>query len=286
MIFSLPSLLDIAEGKVLFNRLLAFLKRDFLIEVSYRLSFVLQFCSIFFSIILFYFISRLVSDAPPVRQSIIDYGGQYFSFVLIGIAFQNYLSAGLGSFSGSIRTEQVMGTLEAILATPTRLPVIVLAAAQWSFVFTTFRVAIYLVLGVLLFGVSLAGANIPAALAALLLTIAAFSSLGIISASLVMIFKKGDPFSWAINASSTLLGGVYFPITILPGWLQPVSYLFPITYSLKALRLSLLQGAGLTQIFPDLAALIIFTMTTLPLSLLAFRRAVKKARREGSLSFY
>ncbi len=265
---------------------MAFLKKDFLMEVSYRFSFVLQFASIFFSVVMFYFVAKLLGEAPSVQNALRQYGGSYFSFVLIGIAFSNFLSVGLGSFSTSIRGEQMMGTLEAMLVTPTGLSNIILSSSQWNFMFTSLRVGVYLLFGALLFGLDLSSANVLPALVALALTVIAFSSLGIISASFIMIFKRGDPIAWVLSTSSTLLGGVYYPISILPGWLQGISYLFPITYSLDAIRLSLLQGAGFLAVGHDLIALIVFSIVTLPVSLLVFRYAVRRAKKDGSLSYY
>lgn len=269
-----------------FRKPLAFLKKDFLMEVSYRFSFVLQFASIFFSVVMFYFVAKLLGEAPSVQSSLSEYGGNYFSFVLIGIAFSNFLSVGLGSFATSIRSEQMIGTLEAMLVTPTRLSNIVLSSSQWSFAFTSLRVGVYLLIGGLFFGVSFAGAAVIPAVLALILTVVAFSSLGIISASFIMVFKRGDPIAFALSTSSTLLGGVYYPISVLPEWLQSLSYLFPITYSLHAIRLSLLQGAGFSEVGGDLLALVIFSCITLPISLLCFRLAVRRAKRDGSLAHY
>ncbi|MEK7817769.1 MAG: ABC transporter permease [Actinomycetota bacterium] len=265
---------------------LAFFKKDFLMEVSYRFSFMFQFASIFFSVVMFYFVAKLIGDAPSVKNSLSAYGGNYFSFVLIGIAFSNFLSVGLGSFSSSIRSEQMIGTLEAMLVTPTTLSNIVLSSSQWNFAFTSLRVGVYLLLGVLMFGVDLGNAAVLPALSALILTVVAFSSLGIISASFIMIFKRGDPIAWALSTSSTLLGGVYYPIAILPDWLQTLSYAFPITYSLNAIRLSLLQGQGFSEVGGDLLSLVAFSVITLPISLLSFRYAVSRAKKDGSLSYY
>lgn len=266
---------------------IAFLKKDFLLEISYRFSFFLQFGSIFFSVVMFYFVAVLIGDSPTVQNSLSRYGGDYFSFVLIGIAFSNFLSVGMGSFSTNIRGEQMMGTLEAMLVTPTRLPTIILSSSQWSFAFTSLRVAVYLLLGAIFFGVDLSNADVLPAIAALVLTVVAFSSLGIISASFIMIFKRGDPIAWVISTSSTLVGGVYYPITILPDWLQGLSYLFPITYALDAIRLSLLQGQGYSrEVGSDLVALIVFSLITLPISLGIFRYAVARAKKDGSLAYY
>ncbi len=266
---------------------MALLKKDFLLEISYRFSFFLQFGGIFFSVVMFYFVSVLIGESPTVQNSLSRYGGDYFSFVLIGIAFSNFLSVGLGSFSTNIRGEQMMGTMEAMLVTPTRLPTIIISSSQWSFAFTSLRVAVYLILGAIFFGVDFSKADVLPALAALLLTVIAFSSLGIISASFIMIFKRGDPIAWVISTSSTLVGGVYYPISILPDWLQSFSYLFPITYALDAIRLALLQGEGYSSaVGRDLTALIIFSLVTLPISLLVSRYAVARAKKDGSLAYY
>ncbi len=266
------------------RKLLAFLKRDFHLEASYRFSFFLQFFGIFFSVALFYFLARLLGEAAsPYLQA---YGGDYFSFVLIGIAFAGYFGVGLSSFANSIRQAQTTGTLEAMLMTPTRVSTVVLCSAIWDYLLTTLRVLVYLALGAIFLGVTIGQANYLAALLVLALTIVSCSSLGIIAASFIMILKRGDPITWLFNSLFSLLGGVYYPITILPGWLQFLAHFLPVTYSLRAMRLALLQGYPLSALAPDLLALVIFSISLLPLSLLAFRYAVHRARVDGSLTHY
>jgi ABC-2 type transport system permease protein len=101
-----------------------------------------------------------------------------------------------------------------------------------------------------------------------------------------MVFKRGDPIQWGIGTLSTLLGGVYFPVAILPPALQWISRLLPITYSLHAMRLALLQDAAWSELIYDLLILSLFVIVLLPLSLLAFRYAVRRAKVEGSLTHY
>jgi len=266
------------------NIALAFLRRDFSSEVSYRFSFFLQLFNIFFSVGVFYFISSLLGEAaaPYLTQ----YGGDYFSFVLIGIAFAGYFGVGLSSFSNSLRQAQTTGTLEAMLSTPTGISEIILSSSLWDYLLTTLRVLVYLLVGAAFLGVNLGGGNYPAALLILVLTVIAFSSLGIIAASFIMVLKRGDPITWAMGALSSFLGGVYYPIDILPGWLQSLSRLLPITYALQAMRLALLQGASFAELAPDILALAVFSVLLLPISLLAFRFAVQRARIDGSLTQY
>jgi ABC-2 type transport system permease protein len=85
---------------------------------------------------------------------------------------------------------------------------------------------------------------------------------------------------------SALLGGVLYPITVLPAWLQIFSYLLPITYSLRGMRHALLQGYSLEALSLDILALIVFSVLLLPLGMICFRYAVKKAKMDGSLTQY
>jgi ABC-2 type transport system permease protein len=232
----------------------------------------------------FYFLDKLFGSA--VIPYLEPYGGDYFSFVLIGIAFSSYLGVGLGTFSGSIRSEQMMGTLEAMLTTPTKISTILIASSLWNYISASINVVIYLLIGAILFGVNMSNANIFAALIILILTIISFSSIGIISACFIMIFKRGDPISGVFGSVSGLLGGVIYPITVLPGWLQNFSYLLPITYSLRSMRHALLQGYATEALAPDIIALVVFSVVMLPISILIFTYAVKKAKMDGSLTQY
>jgi len=128
--------------------------------------------------------------------------------------------------------------------------------------------------------------NPLAAFIILILTIISFSSIGIISTSFVMVFKRGDPISWLITTFSGFFGGVFFPVTILPKALRAISYLFPITYSLRSLRLAILQGYSLKLLLPDIIMLVFFCIILLPLSIWVFKYAVKKAKSDGSLTHY
>jgi ABC-2 type transport system permease protein len=269
---------------VFLGKPLAFIQKDFTIQVSYRFAFLIQSLVVLLPTLTFFFMSRLFGDF--VTPKLAKYGGDYFSFVLIGFAFSNYLHVSIQGLSSSIREGQMMGTLEALLVTQTEIPTIILSSSLYSFLWTSLRVVVFLVLGVLAFNLDIHSANYGAALLVMLLTITSFSSLGIISASFIMIFKRGDPIAWIFTSASWLLGGVYYPISVLPEWLQRFSYLLPITYSLEAMRLALLKGYSLAQLASNIYALIIFSVVMLPISVLVFRYAVRRAKVDGSLAQY
>lgn len=275
--FSIPNRSD-------YRVTLAFLKKDWRTETSYRFSFILQVIGIFFSVTMFYFISQLFGGAADPYLT--RYGTDYFSFVLIGIAFSSYFGVGLSSFSNRIRQAQTTGTLEAMLTTPTKHTTIVLSASLWDYLITTFRVIIYLAIGVIFMGVTFRNANFGSALLVLILSIISFSSIGIIAASFIMVIKRGDPVTWIVSSLSSLLGGVYYPVSVLPEGLRWIAMLIPITYSLDAMRLALLQGETIKELLPQIFALVVFCVVLLPSSILAFRYAVKQAKVDGSLTQY
>ena len=269
---------------IFFIKPLTFLHKDFINEASYKFSFIIQFLGIFFSALVFFFLSKLIGDS--VSTYLKPYGGDYFSFVLIGIAFANYLQVSLRSFSSCIRDSQILGTLEALLVTQTSIPTIIFSSSLYSFVLASFRVVVFLLIGVFVLGLNIGEANFMGAILILLLTIFSFSSLGIISASFIMVLKRGDPLNWIFTNLSWLLGGVYFPIAVLPGWVQKFSYLLPITYSLEGMRLALLKGYTLRELLPSIIPLLIFTIIMLPVSMWVFKYAVKRAKVDGSLIKY
>jgi len=270
--------------KNIFTKYWAFLKRDFINEVSYKFSFFLQFFGVFFSTLVFYFLSKLFegSEIPYLKP----YGGNYFSFVLIGIAFSNYLNVAVRSLSKNIRDAQIMGTLEALLVTQTEIPTIILGSSIYSYVFTSIQVIVYLLLGVFVFGINFGDANYLGAAIILLLTITSFGSIGILSASFIMVFKRGDPITWLINSLSWLLGGVFYPVQVLPDWLEKISYLLPITYSLEGMRHALLQGYSIKNLAHNIFALLIFSIVLIPVSIFIFSKAVNRAKVDGSLAQY
>jgi len=262
----------------------SFLIRDFLIAVSYRFNFVLQFGGIFISTLMFFFLSRLIGSG--VSDQLRPYGGDYFAFVLVGIAFVDYLSVSLNSFSSQIRSAQMMGTLEALLVTPTSVSSILFSSSLYNFTFTSLRIIVYMVFGVFIFGVTLHFTSLTALAVIIVLTILSFIGIGLFSAAFIIIFKQGSPINWVMSIGSGLLGGVLYPVSVLPSWLQPYSYLLPITHALEAIRQLLLNGAPFAAVYKQVLILSLFAGILLPLGLTAFGYGLKMARKEGSLVHY
>ena len=270
--------------RALTQKLWAFLKRDFLEEASYKFSFVASVFGIFLSSATFFFISKLIS---PNSTSVLDpYGGDYFSFVIIGIAFSGLLTMFEKRLPGIIRQAQVTGTLEAILVSRTSIPVILFGSSLYYILFSVVSTVFHLTLAVTVFGMKIAKINWPGALITFFLTFLCFLSIGILSACFILVYKKGNPFSWIYGSVSGLLGGVFFPIKVLPAWIKWISYLLPVTYSLEGLRKSIITSSAFSEILPSIVALSIFALIFFPLSLYLFRVALKKAKKDGTLIHY
>lgn len=267
-----------------FRKAWAFIRRDFLIEASYKSAFVMSLAGIFLSALTFFFIARLFGKAAAPYLE--EYGGDYFPFVLIGIAFSTFLGAGLGTTASVIRQEQMLGTLEVMLITPTRASAIAVYLSLWSFVYSSFNILVYLLMGKLVFGLAFSISRPWLVLVILILSILTFSSIGIISASFILIFKRGNPINWIISSSFELLGGIYYPIAILPEPLRGISNLLPVTHSLKVLRGVLLADYSFQQVRTEIAVLLVFCMVLFPLAIAAFEFALKRAKKDGSLGQY
>lgn len=264
------------------NKPLAFLKRDLLVEMSYQFPFLFQVAWTLLSIASSSFLARFIGSSTVVALD--AYGGDYFAFVVIGVALHDYHATALDAFSRSIRDSQLAGTLEALLATQTSLPTIILSSAAYPFLWRSFNLALYVVLGVGLFDLRLSSGNWAAAV--MILSVVVFSGLGILSASFTMIFKRSSPITLFFGGLSWLLGGVFYPVTIMPEWLQLISALLPITYAIEGMRASLLRAAPWSDLWRSLGPLMLFALVVLPLGLVSFHYATRHARITGTLAQY
>ncbi len=265
-------------------KLFAFLKRDVQIDLSYKLRFLMQFIGIFFSTALSFFLSELIGSG--ISNKLAGYGGDYFSFVIIGIALTDYLSVSLEQFSSEIRTAQLEGTLETLLVTPTSVYTVLFSSSLYNFFLTSLRVMVYILLGLLLFGLKLHLTSILALVVLMILTIGSFAGIGLISAAFILVLKQGSPVPLLVTTASGLLGGVFYPVDILPAWLVPFSQLLPITHALEAMRHILLNGASFAFVWEQILILVLFSAILIPMGLAAFGYGLKIAKREGSLLYY
>jgi ABC-2 type transport system permease protein len=257
--------------------------RDRQTALSYRTSFMLSMVASVVNILGVFFLSRAFGAAGS--GLIAQYGGNYFSFAIVGIAFTNFMALGLGGIGTRVREGQLMGTLELMLLSPNRLGVLLLSSSLWSHVVSLGTLLLYLLAGAVL-GVHLGQANVPMAVLSLALAIVSFNALGLLAASFVIVLKQGNPVTWLIGTASVLLSGVFYPTSVLPDWMRGVGQLLPLTQALELMRRSVLNGEGLTTLWGPFLALLFLTVVLLPGGLFACHLAVRVAQTDGSLSQY
>jgi ABC-2 type transport system permease protein len=264
-------------------KIAAIFRRDARVALSYPGNFAISWLSIGIEVVIAWYISQLVPASPKFSPTGAVAIG-YFQYIAINSAFVRFQSAALNSFAESIRDAQLTGTLEIVLATPTRLTTLVLSSAAWSFTYTTLQTVLFLAIAVM-FGLNLSHVDYVTTLVFLALTVGAVSPLGVLAAALSMVIKKTGPIEWLSVSTAALFGGVYLPLRYLPHWLQIIGWTLPITHALNGFRAAA-AGVPLRAAASDAIWLLVASLVLMPFSLWVFAKAVGKARVDGTLSMY
>ncbi|MDP8908472.1 MAG: ABC transporter permease [Chloroflexota bacterium] len=260
----------------------AFLWRDLLEAWSYRLAFITDALNMALQALLFFYISRIVD--PTTLPS---YGGgqiSYFEFVLVGIAISMVVGVGMFRAAAAFRNEQLMGTLEVLLMTPTTAATIQLGSVVYDLLYVPLRTGLFFLAVTLAADLDVNTGGILPALVTLLCFIPFVWGLGILYAASTVTFKvAGGGFVVSIL---TLTSGAYFPLSVLPGWLAKLSELNPMTLAVNSMRETLLGDGGWAEIGSALLVLGPASLVTLAFGIVAFRAALLRERRRGTLGLY
>ena len=264
------------------RRVLAVVWRDVLVTRSYPLQFLLGILSQLVGVTSFYFIGEFVGQPSALSET--DVG--YFEFVLIGMVVVTVTSAALRDVSRDLMAEQNQGTLEMLLVTPAPLWSVLSGSIVGTILFESIDLIILLGIGAVFAGITFGTEAIVALLLVLPLTFAAFTVFGLVATGILLVVKRGDPVSGTVNRLVSLLSGAYFPVSVMPVWLQVLSWSLPSTYALRGLREVILEGAGLSAILDEAAILAGFAAIGLPLASWWLRRSLAVAKRAGVLTSY
>jgi ABC-2 type transport system permease protein len=257
----------------------AVMRRDLHVYLSYRTRIVSQLLTPLFSLTLFYYVSRLVhvSGFPSPAS--------YFGFVVVGIALVSILYSCF-SISEMVRQELIAGTFERLLLSPFGAIRSVLAMTLFPLLYAFFLAAVTLGIGCVVFGLQLHWSTVPLSLPALALALLSFLPFGLLFAALTVATKQGSVgTSWVI-ALISIVGGLYFPISLLPEWVQTVSHLQPFTPATELLRHLLVDSPLHTSTVTAIAKVIGFAAVLLPASLFALHHAIRVGQRRGTIIEY
>ncbi|HLG19544.1 MAG TPA: ABC transporter permease [Bdellovibrionota bacterium] len=262
--------------------LLAFPAKEWRLYRSYRLALILNLTSVAFGVFTFFFVGRMFADSS--NPYLARFGGNYFPYVLVGIASSNLLVSMLNGLAMNLQREQDTGTLEAILVCPIPEAVALLGLVLWNLFLSLLTGVGYLAGGYLLAMLPLAIMPILKALIVFVLSAGTFLGLGGTAAAFILYFKRGNPISWIFSSLSILLGSVYFPLEILPRAVQHLGRLLPLVHATEGMRMALLENAPLAVLGPKLLILFLFSVIFAPLAIISLKYALWRVREAGTLS--
>jgi ABC-2 type transport system permease protein len=262
----------------------AFVRRELAALGGYRVAFVIRLLGLGMAAASMVFLSRFVAAAA--NPHLASYGSNYLGFMVLGLLAAQFQQVGVSGLANRIRTAQMMGTLEAEIATPVPPWMPLGAPPVYEFGAAALRSAVYLIAASLLLGLEFSRANWLTLALGLPLILAAFSGLGLLAAGTTMLVRRLNPVAMIIGSLSFFLSGVLYPVTVLPDWLRMVGRLLPLTHTLVVLRGALLIGASPRALGDSFVALAIFAGLLAPAGVAVFAFALRRARIDGSLSHY
>jgi ABC-2 type transport system permease protein len=284
---SAPTVRVEIRGSVLLDELAklpAFLRRDVVVALSYRMAFVTEWIGLGVQTLLFYFLGRMVN--PAVLPA---YGGtraSYLEFAVVGIAVGAFVTLALARVAAGIRNEQMAGTLESLLMTPTAPTTVQLGTVFYDLLYIPLRTAAFLVLTALVFGLDFHTSGFVPALTILLAFIPFVWGLGVLNAGLILTFRRGAGIAGFAATMLTLASGAFFPLTPLPSWLQSIAELNPLAIAIDGMRGALIGNSGWSDAGVAIAKLAPFASISVVVGFWIFGLALRRERRLGTLGLY
>jgi ABC-2 type transport system permease protein len=266
------------------SKLPAFLRRDFLVAWSYRMSFFSDFIALATQMFVFAFIGRLVSD-----NQLPSYNGAattYVEFVAIGLVVNLFVQIALTRTATAIRTEQMIGTLEALLVTPTSPTTVQAGSVAFDLLFIPFRMAVLLVAVAVTLGLGFELNGVLPSLVLLIGFVPFVWGLGLVAAGAIVTFRHGGG---VVGLAMTVLGlvsGAFFPLALLPAWLEALAKANPVAIAMEGTREALIGGAGWEGVGTAMLILVPLSSAALFAGVVAFRAALAREHRRGTLGLY
>jgi ABC-2 type transport system permease protein len=255
------------------------MRRDAILFMTYRTQLVSQIVGPLFTITLFYYISRLVT-----ARTIHSPGG-YFGFVIVGLVIVQILTISLGVMPMAVRQELVSGTIERFLVSAHGPVNGIVGTMLFPLISSMLTGLLTLVMAALVFGLPLAS-TAALAIPVSLLGMLAFMPFAFFLVSLVMAFKQVASAAQFIIAGLAIVGGLYFPISVLPEWIRWAAEVQPFTPATDLLRHLLVATPLRQSAAVDLLKLVGFVVVLLPSGFALLRFSIRHGQRTGTVAEY
>ena len=261
------------------------IKKDFLADFSYKISFFFQFFGMFMTAISFFFISETFIDSKSTHLEQFNY--DYFIFATIGIAILDIVISIMRSLTISLREAQSFGYEEILFVSSVNSNYIFLCASLYPFIKSSFKFIIYILFLQLISTHDFLLASIFFSFLLFILMIIPFLALSFLALSFVLYFKQADPINLIISLLLSIFSGIVYPVSVLPGFLQNISYLIPLTSQLNSTRHLLINDSFNEYIFSNLFLMhIFFSIIFLLISLTVFNISINLVKKKGTIGAY
>jgi ABC-2 type transport system permease protein len=201
--------------------------------------------------------------------------------LLIGAVIWSYLGIVFEIITETVAWERWEGTIEYTFMAPLSRAVHLLGMGAFAVLFGLLRTAALFAVVALFFGLSFPDADFAAALALLAVASVSFIGIGMVTAVLPLISpEKGAQLGFIAQGLLLVVSGVYYPVEVMPEWMQWLAAVSPATYALEGIRGAVLDGAGVGgQVWP----LALLGVIAVPVGLVVFRAGERYAKRHGKL---
>ncbi len=205
-------------------------------------------------------------------------------FLLAGTLIWHFLSIVFDAISEVIAWERWEGTIEYTFMAPVPRVTHMMGQTAFSLVYGLLHTAVILGVVTLFFSLDLSGANLGGSLLVLLAGSLSFIGLGIVASVMPLLFpERGAQMTHVLQATLLLVSGVYYPVSVLPAWMQTVAWFSPATYVLEGVRAGLLKGEATARLWPYIWPLLVMGVVLIPVGVFVFGQAERYAKRTGKL---
>jgi len=204
--------------------------------------------------------------------------------LLIGAVVWAYLGIIFEILTETVAWERWEGTIEYTFMAPLSRPIHLFGMGLFAIAYGIVRAVLLFGVVALFFSLELSNANFAAALIVLVVASISFIGIGMMTAVLPLISpEKGTQLGFVAQGVLLVVSGVYYPVSVLPGWMQALAKISPATYALDGIRDAIINGAGISAMWPNIWPLLIIGAVSVPLGLEVFRRGEQYAKRHGKL---
>jgi ABC-2 type transport system permease protein len=222
-----------------------------------------------------------ISRSEAVKPSQVDY---LTTYLLIGAVIWAYLGIIFEILTETVAWERWEGTIEYTFMAPLSRPVHLIGMGLFAIGYGVVRASLVFGAIAAIFSLHLAGAAFGTALVVLAIASVSFIGIGMMTAVLPLISpEKGTQLGFMMQGVLLVVSGVYVSVNKLPEWMQAIATISPATYALEGIRAAIIDGASVSEVWPDIWPLLIIGVVSIPLGLWVFRRGEVYAKKHGKL---